>query len=165
MKTKGDISYCSELVELIKGHMNSLFDEYQFKICAISEFRSGDNCMVVIESPSFRIRFQQERNHLKVSAGDKDAHLKWGRTEDDKGIWHHIIYTVDYINNRPRRTYEEISELSHKLFGDSVDEKIARFAELLISNIDSITAIFEGSSKEYSLQELSDYVWENRQEN
>jgi hypothetical protein len=64
MKTKGDVTNCSGLVELIQSDLKILFDKYQFEICEKSSYRQGEYCMVVLESPAFRIRFLQERNSL-----------------------------------------------------------------------------------------------------
>lgn len=163
MKTKGNISHCDDLIELIQHQLRFLFDLHQFEICSVSAYRQGEYCLVVLESPTFRIRFLQERNSLQIAVGGKDAHLDWGDTKKDSQVWHNLIYTADYIAGRPRKTRGEISEMGKKLFPMTVSEKMKMASDLLKPNIRIVTDIFTGKSEDFSLKELSNYVWSERQ--
>jgi hypothetical protein len=52
--------------------------------------------------------------------------------------------------------------MGRQMVSMSLEDKMSLAADIIKPNIKTITEIFTGVSKDYSLQDLSDYVWSKR---
>ena len=150
-------SECRYFIDNVKEHLSFLILEHDFSPAHIEDGRSGEYCMVVLESPSCRFRIVKEQNGVLAAFGNKDAPYTWPSSTRDSQVWYSVSLIENYMMGNPHKTVEELLESGKEVFRLTVDEKLIKLADQLKPRISDIVKIFLGSSQKYNLQDLSYY--------
>ncbi len=156
--TNNKDSNCNDFVEIIRDHFLYLFDDHEFDLIQLSERAFGEQCLLILESPSCRIRFIRERGGVLSAIGGLDAPLTWSQGLDDKGLWYAMMLTIDYVNGRARRTRKESLDLIQKFSERSFEENLDELSRQLKPAINEISKLFSEKSKKFSRQDLDLYI-------
>ena len=64
---------CFQFIGSVNQYFGYLFDEHNFEVMHTAEECLGELCLIILESPSCRMRFTQDKGSFEAAVGDIDA--------------------------------------------------------------------------------------------
>lgn len=133
---------CDEFVQKIKQHFDYLFTEHGFLVVWSASDRSGEKCLVVLESPACRLKFYYDRGMVETLIGTSSAPIEWSDSCAGTRHWFQLRGVIDFIKQTPALTSEEARELGYAFFRMSTDELLANTSEILRPVCDQAMGLF-----------------------
>ena len=98
-----DCGACEPWVKAIERDFAYLFSEQGFQLEHCADARQGEHCLIVLESPRARIKFEISQGTPVVYFGTLDSPLGWEQQVDGVPVWYVDNALLNFIESKSSR--------------------------------------------------------------
>src|SRR5260221_6292251 len=95
-----DCGQCEPWVRAIQHHYAYLFAEHAFRLAHCEDPRQGERCLVVLESPQARLKFEIEQGTPVTYLGTLDSPIGWEQQVDGVPVWYVDNALLNFVESR-----------------------------------------------------------------
>jgi len=95
-----DCGQCEPWVLAIQHHYAYLFAEHAFRLAHCQDARQGEHCLIVLESPQARIKFEIDQGTPVVYFGTLDSPLGWQQQVDGVTVWYVANALLNFVESQ-----------------------------------------------------------------
>ena len=95
-----DCGACEPWVKVIELDFAYLFSEFGFALAHCDAARQGEHCLIVLESPRARIKFEISQGTPVVYFGTLDSPLGWEQQVDGVTVWYVDNALLNFIESQ-----------------------------------------------------------------
>lgn len=92
---------CADLLEQIRRYFSYLFGPYGFEVVHSKTARSGEHCLIVLQSKDCRIKFYRAQGEVNLLFGTLSAHPGWEDVIDGTRQWYYARGMIDFVEKSP----------------------------------------------------------------
>jgi hypothetical protein len=95
-----DCGTCEPWVKVIEQHFAYLFSEHGFALAHCEDARAGEHCLIGLESPRARLKFEISQGTPVIYFGTLDSPLGWEQQVDGVPVWYVDNALLNFIESR-----------------------------------------------------------------
>ena len=95
-----DCGQCEPWVVAIQNHYAYLFSEHGFQLVRCQDARQGEHCLIALESPLARIKFEIDQGTPVVYFGTLDSPLGWEQQVDGVTVWYVDNALLNFVESK-----------------------------------------------------------------
>jgi hypothetical protein len=95
-----DCGRCEPFAASVRQHFEYLFNEFGFEQAKCMEQRGGEFCLVGLESPQARIKFELEQGTPVPYFGNRHSPFEFGDEVDGVTVWYVTNALLNFIERR-----------------------------------------------------------------
>jgi len=119
---------CKEFLEQITSHFWYLFEQCGFQMIHCDEAKSGEYCLVILQSEDCRVKIYRSQGEVNLQFGTLSALVGWEDMAEGVRQWYYIRGIVNFLRREPldigsllqesrqfKTDDQQLSELSREL--------------------------------------------------
>src|SRR5579859_4466748 len=95
-----DCGQCEPWVLAVQHHYAYLFADHGFQLVHCQDARQGEHCLIVLESPQARIKFEIDQGTPVVYFGTLDSPLGWEQQVDGVTVWYVDNALLNFVESQ-----------------------------------------------------------------
>jgi hypothetical protein len=95
-----DCGQCEPWVLAIQHHYAYLFAEHAFQLVHCQDARQGEHCLIVLESPQARLKFEIDQGTPVIYFGTLDSPLGWEQQVDGVTVWYVDNALLNFVESQ-----------------------------------------------------------------
>lgn len=146
---------CDEFLEWIKSDFDYLFEDYHFKVIyTYKAVTREDHCLVILESPYCRVKFDRSYEAAGVMFGSLSAPLTGEHGKGDIQSWFYIRFLLDFVSKRK----PDFESLFKNVAFSPVRQQLKEQSEALKPLCSKVMLLFQPSDLQDVESSFADFV-------
>lgn len=152
---------CADFLRQIRQYFRYLFDLYGFEVVHSKAARSGEYCLIVLQSGDCRIKFYRVQGEVNLLFGTLSAHIGWEDVIDGTRHWYYARSIMDFIEKKPVDVRESLLEIRTV---KTEDQQLAELSTRLQPVCDHVIRFFREDTFERWRREYEQFEQEQNEE-
>jgi|GEM_PF-1049863 len=153
---------CVDFLKQIKHYFSYLFYLYGFEVVHSESAKSGENCLIVLQSNNCRIKFYRTQGEVNLLFGTLLAQIGWENVVDGVRHWYYARSVMDFIEKK----LLDVKELLQRIGGTvrTEDQQMAELSPRLKPLCNLVIQFFKEDTFEQRCQEYEKFEQEQNEE-